>query len=120
MERGRAGRGTATAYARRRRFPIDDEAWLCLLPRACVPFLLLLALLAGSAASAQTTAVAGGVHAEQVAAAARFGIAQVDNANARLRSLHRGHDGCDRFDIGANIRWERVPSAGDAGPAAVG
>lgn len=117
MQRDRTGRGTATAHARRAHFPIDDEAWLCLLPRACV---LVLALLASSAAAAQTGAVPGGVHAEQVAAAARFGIAQIDNANARLRSLHRGHDGCDRFEIGANIRWERVPSAGAAGPAAVG
>jgi uncharacterized protein with beta-barrel porin domain len=121
MQRGRTGRGTATAHARRAYFLIEDEAWLCLLPRARVLVVMLLALLASSAAPAmQTGAVVGGIHAEQVAAAALFGIAQTDNANARLRSLHRQHDGCDRFDIGANIRWERVPSAGEAGPAAVG
>lgn len=120
MQRDRTGRGTATAHARHAHFPIDDESWRRVLPRRFVLVLVLLALMASSAATAQTGTVADGVHAEQVAAAARFGIAQVDNANARLRSLHRGHDGCDRFEIGANIRWERVSSAGATGPAATG
>jgi len=121
MQRGRTGRGTAKAHARRAQFLVEDEAWRCLSARARAPVVLLALLVSAAAPAMQTDATDAavrGIHAEQVAAAARFGVAQTDNANARLRSLHREHDGCDRFDIGANIPWERVQSAGDAGGAA--
>jgi uncharacterized protein with beta-barrel porin domain len=118
MQRGRTGRGTAKAQSRRAHFLIEGEACRCLLARARAPVALLALLVSAAAPAMQTDEVVRGIHAEQVAAAARFGIAQTDNANARLRSLHREHDGCDRFEVGANIPWERIPSAGEAGAAA--
>lgn len=61
------------------------------------------------------------IQVEQVSAAVRFGMAQTDHVNGRLRLLHAGHAPCnDRFDIGANIRWERPPSAEETQPAAAG
>jgi hypothetical protein len=56
-----------------------------------------------------------------VSAAARFGLAQTGNVNGRLSLLHVRHERCsDRFDIGANIRWERPPTHKETRPAATG
>jgi large repetitive protein len=55
------------------------------------------------------------LHAAQVASAARFGAAQIGNIGSRLQMLHLGHDPCEvRFDISANIRWERTADADKA------
>lgn len=116
MQAGRAEYGTAQAHAQRASFSIE-----CLLLQTRKLGMLLAALLACAAAHANHEGAAlGGIHAEQAAAATRFGIAQTDNAIARLRSLHRGHDGCDRFDIGTNARWERAPAGGESVTAAAG
>jgi len=116
------GNGAATARARRAHFLIEGETWLYLLPRALVLVLMLLAMLMTSPAPAMELDVATrGIQLEQAAAAARFGAAQADNVNGRLRLLHAGHAPCsDRFDIGANIRWERAPSAEGTQPAPTG
>jgi hypothetical protein len=72
-----------------------------------------------SAAVAQTAATMIGIGAEQARNAALFGVAQNDNVSARLGTLRGKHNACDRFDIGANVRWERAPQAQEAKPAAV-
>jgi hypothetical protein len=61
-----------------------------------------------------------GITAPQVAAANRFGTAQIQNVGTRARLLHLGHDPCSiQLDLGANIRWERIDGAKDetAAPA---
>ena len=122
----RTDRGRAeTARARRAHFLIEGETWLYLLPRALVLALMLLAMLMTSPAPAmepvELDVATRGIQLEQAAAAARFGAAQADNVNGRLRLLHAGHAPCsDRFDIGANIRWERAPPAEGTRPAPTG
>ena len=55
-----------------------------------------------------------GIEAAQISAAARFGMAQIDNVGGRVRMLHLGFDPCStQIDIGANIRWERTDSSND-------
>src|SRR4030095_11305631 len=61
-----------------------------------------------------------GITAPQVAAANRFGSAQIQNVGTRVRLLHLGHDPCSiQLDLGANIRWERIDGPKDetAAPA---
>jgi hypothetical protein len=120
MRRGPTGHGNATARTRRAYFLIEGEAWLCLLPRALVLIIMLLAMLMASPAPAmEPDPATQGIQVEQVSAAARFGVAQTDNVNGRLGLLHVGQAACsDRFDVGANIRWERAPSADGTRPAA--
>ncbi len=125
MQQGPTGDGAATARARRAHFLIEGETWLYLLPRALVLVLMLLAMLMTSPAQAmepmELDVATRGIQLEQAAAAARFGAAQADNVNGRLRLLHAGHAPCsDRLDIGANIRWERAPSAEETRPAPTG
>ena len=52
----------------------------------------------------------GDLQAMQSVVVARLGAAQADNVSARLRTLHSDQRLCDRFEIGANILWERNPS----------
>ena len=125
MQQGPTGDGAETARARRAHFLIEGETWLYLLPRALVLVLMLLAMLMTSPAPAmepmELDVATRGIQLEQAAAAARFGAAQADNVNGRLRLLHAGHAPCsDRFDIGANIRWERAPPAEGTRPAPTG
>ena len=87
--------------------------------------MMLLAMLMTSPAPAmepvELDVATRGIQLEQAAAAARFGAAQADNVNGRLRLLHADHAPCsDRFDIGANIRWERAPPAEGTRPAPTG
>jgi hypothetical protein len=56
----------------------------------------------------------GDLQATQSEVVARLGAAQTDNVSARLRTLHAGQTLCDRFEIGANIRWERSPGGSNA------
>jgi uncharacterized protein YhjY with autotransporter beta-barrel domain len=125
MQQEPTGDGAATARARRAHFLIEGETWLYLLPRALVLVLMLLAMLMTSPAPAmepmELDVATRGIQPEQAGAAARFGAAQADNVNGRLRLLHARHAPCfDRFDIGANIRWERAPPAEGTRPAPTG
>ena len=56
----------------------------------------------------------GDLQATQSEVVGRLGTAQTDNVSARLRTLHAGQTLCDRFEIGANIRWERAPAGSNA------
>ncbi len=71
-------------------------------------------------ALSDASVLSSGITAPQVAAANRFGEAQIQNFGARVRALHLGHDPCSiQLDLGANIRWEQVdgPKDGTAAPA---
>lgn len=92
-------------------------AWRGLLQLALAPVLVL--VFGNSAPAVEPgTATSGALadQAEHATAAAAFGIAQTNNVSARLGNLHHTHDGCDRFDIGANIRWQRAPAADEDTP----
>jgi hypothetical protein len=99
------------------RNPAGARACIAQLRQRCaVPLLVALASI-GSAAPAQTGTTI--LSAEQARTAALFGIAQNNNVNGRLGTLRDKHTACDRFDVGANIRWERAPAADEEIPADV-
>lgn len=122
MQRGPTGPGNATVRARRVYLAGEGKTSLCLLPPALAPVVMLVAMLMTSPAPAMDPETATrGIHVEQVSAAAQFGLTQTGNVNGRLGLLHVDHASCsDRFDIGANIRWERPPSSEETRPAATG
>jgi hypothetical protein len=55
-----------------------------------------------------------GINAAQIAAASRFGAAQIGNVSSRLQMLHTGHDPCaTEINVGTNARWERLERSDD-------